>query len=136
MNNANITFMPYKIWYQELDTNGNPISIGVRNKEYKNIANALKAAEKIFGGSTKFKYQVARRNPWYEYFHEETCEICGAKYNRPESVNGYDRGHELYLSDQFATKSRKTIRKEMCPTCYGEIKNLIEKLGGKEHGGN
>ena len=56
----------WKIWFNCYDNNGNFVGSGVFFKAYKYKSSATRAAKRIYGNATDFKYQwgVGVTNPF------------------------------------------------------------------------
>lgn len=123
-------FGPFKIYYIEYDENGQEIGRGVYPKEYKDLGWAYNIARKHYGDRNRFKYSVAQRDPWVEYSRKSVCPICGKTYDRPESVNGNDRG--MYISfrnrGKIACTDPENATLLTCPECFEKVHNYVDSL--------
>ena len=56
----------WKIWFNRFDANHNFIGSGVHPQTYKHKSSAVRAAKRIYGNATDFKYQwgVGKTNPF------------------------------------------------------------------------
>jgi hypothetical protein len=130
----------WRIWYEQLDENGQPIGYGVYHKAYKLFGNACRVARDRYGDKTKYNYWIETRNPWTEYTCEVTCSICGAKYTVPESVYGSPlAGQRIHLAKWTpADNDRKGVyivtrnvtipHGDVCSVCFDEIMKTINSL--------
>ena len=127
----------WKIYYEQLDENGNVIGQGVRLNEYITYANACRAARIYYGDPDKFRYEIAWRCPYKEYVREDPCCICGAIVKRPETHEGsimkgkririseFDR--TLPLAERYGQRSGLPIG-ELCDDCYNAIMKTVNDL--------
>ena len=116
----------FKVYYKEFDSDGNEIASGIDSREYVNYGSAINRARKLYGDRSRFKYEVAWRDPWVDYTENTVCKCCGKSYERPVTHFGYDNSHSLYLSDR--RNRRETINWFICPDCYEKIKQFINSL--------
>lgn len=127
----------YKIYFEQLDENGNVIGRGVYCKEYKNYGNAQRIAKERFGDTTKFRYEINWRNPYKEYFSETVCCLCGTICRRQEnSWGGYVTGQRIRLSKWDSTlplsqKYGQTLHLpcgDLCDCCFDAIMKTVNDL--------
>ena len=115
-----------KIYYKELDSEGNEISSGVDDKEYINYGSAINRATKLYGDRKRFKVEIAWRDPWIDYTVPSTCKCCGKNYERHVTHMEYDRSSYVNLIDR--SNPRECFHGYICPDCYEKIKNFINSL--------
>ena len=116
----------FKIYYKELDANGNEIRRGVDEKDYINYGSAINRARKLYGDRNRFEYEVAWRDPWIEYTVPSTCKCCGKPYERAVTHIGYDNSHNLVIYDRG--NRHEGIHGFICPDCYEKLKRFIGSL--------
>lgn len=123
----------FKVYYKEFDSEGNEIKSGIDDREYINYGSAVNRARKLYGDRSRFKYEVAWRDPWVEYTVPCVCECCGKTYERPVTHMEYDCSHYVSLIDR--AKPREYFHGYICPDCYEKIKRFINSLTeGDSHG--
>lgn len=125
----------WKIYYEQLDENGQVIGRGVYCKDYVNYGNAINVARKRYGDRTKFRYIVARRNPWKEYHATLRCRICKKDYDCAEDCNGSllkNQRVSITSWDTTVTPPKRTrdniIFGDVCPECHGKVLAYVKSL--------
>ena len=126
---------PLKIWYKHFDESGNEIGRGVYHKEYKTYGHACNMAKKMYGSKSQtpktFEWAVCSRDPWINYYKEETCDICGKTFTIPESPNGITRPDHI-IARKYNDESRidwdVSKRYVTCPDCMSSVINHISSL--------
>lgn len=126
----------YKIYFEQLDENGQVIGRGVYAKEYKLYGRAQRIAHERYGDKTKYRYEVAWRNPYQEYFSDVECCLCGKTVRRQENPwGGFVTGQRIRLSKWDSTlplsqKYGQTLRLpygDICDDCYDAIMKTVEE---------
>ena len=116
----------FKVYYKEFDSEGNEISSGIDSREYVNYGSAINRARNLYGDRSRFKYEVAWRDPWVEYTVPCICKCCGKTYERPVTHMDIDRSNYVSLIDR--NKPGKYFHGYICPDCYEKIKCFINSL--------
>lgn len=120
----------FRIYYKELDDNGNEIRRGIDDKEYVNYGSAINRGRKLYGDRTRFIYDVAWRDPWIEYTEPTTCKCCGKSYERPVTHDMCNKGHHIYLTNisTVPLSPARHFRGYICSDCYEKINSFIGSL--------
>lgn len=143
-----------RIYYVELDEQGNEIGRGVHPKKYLYHGVAHRTAEKLYGDRSRYVYDINFRDPFKVYYEPCQCDACGRTYERIESTYGGKCGSYLHIRKSFmpATKldmrSKEYYKKraeeydkirnrksglDICDDCYEKIHNFIDSLKEEEH---
>lgn len=122
---------PYKIYFIEYDEAGNEIGRGVFARSYKYSGTAHRKAYEIYGDRKRFKYTVAQRDPWVDYFERCKCDVCNKEYDRPETHYAGDDGYriEIRRSKYFdGTEYGRFMPYRICKECFDKIYNYIVRI--------
>ena len=121
----------YKIYYEQLDENGEVVMRRVHGTEYFTYGQAERMAEQIYGDPKKFRYEIARYDLENKYVCTDTCIICGEEYTASEDHLGARReGYSVTLTIWDNTENKKdrwVHTKYICPTCGEQLKKCIEE---------
>lgn len=120
-----------RIYYKELDANGNEINRGIDEKEYINYGSAVNRARKLYGDRNRFEYEIAWRDPWIDYTKTTICKCCGELYERTVTHQNWDCSHNIFLYKR--DNRRESISGYICPDCYEKIKGFISSLKKNEN---
>ena len=133
-----------RVYWREVDENGNEIKRGVDDREYVNYGSAENRARKLFGscfvrkGESGIEWRVTIRDPWAKYFGECECKVCGQVFMSEEYPHtpGYFRD-----ADSVHLYTRSDVMKELtdgercpeyngwcCPDCAMKIHKFITGL--------
>jgi hypothetical protein len=120
-----------RVWYIELDEDGNEIGRGVDDREYSYPNCAYRRAREVYGDRKRFKYIIAPRDPWIEYSRSMTCGLCGSGYSAPESYAGWESSDRLWLyryGENGYRDKNKSFSGDICPECADKVAAFIKKL--------
>lgn len=132
----------FKIWYQQLDENGEVIGTGVYHKEYVVEGTARNMADRLYGGKRDIIYKIAVINPFIKNYTDAVCDICGCIYQMPvdPTYNLPKKENRVTIMSRHAiptTNQRYWFSKHMstCDDCIRKIKSFIDsipKVGEKD----
>ena len=116
----------WKIYYDQLDSDGNVIGHGLHPTEFVTRLWAANIAHKTYGNRKKYRYKVDQRDPHAEYLGGETCPICGGEFIfQEDSVGRAVDGHYVMLSI-MKDGERTSFTRLICPTCGEQLRICMD----------
>lgn len=136
-----------RIYYVELDEQGNEVGRGVHPKKYLYHGVACRTAEKLYGDRSRYVYEINWRDPFKVYYKTCQCDACGRTYEQITNPYGGECGSCLYIRKSYipGTKldrrnkyyyqkqakeyeERRKNTNHICDDCYEKIHNFIDSL--------